>query len=489
MNVRLGPACNFVAAMAALASAAALLLDVWTGGIGSLGKLAGAATGLAAAGLACGLLWRRDRRHLAAADRFVSDLCNTPPQQFGGDIEQLLPRVEDAGALAPTLTQLRDYLMRLSGTYQQSERDRARAEVRYRRFVSQSEQLREILQGLREPVLAINQYDELIMANNSAAELFHFDNGDIEKQAVATLIECQELVELLQETRRRRTAGQRACEVMVDGGDGEQRWYNATVESIVPHQEATDDDQRGAVAVLRDISDHKEIQRRHAEFISAVSHEMKTPLASIKAYVELLADGDAEDEATRDEFLDVINGQADRLKRLIDNLLNIARIEAGVVNVKKEEQSLNDVLDEAFSVVQPAAEQKKIQLNKQLSPMYLGVLIDRDMVLQTAINLLSNAVKYTPEGGAVTLRSRAGQGHVVFEVEDTGVGLSEEDAARVFDKFYRVKKDQQMAPGTGLGLPLAKHIVEDVHGGRLQVHSIEGQGSTFRASLPNSKRT
>jgi two-component system phosphate regulon sensor histidine kinase PhoR len=240
----------------------------------------------------------------------------------------------------------------------------------------------------------------------------------------------------------------------------------------------------GAVAVLRDIADQKSLQKRNAEFVSSVSHEMKTPLAGIKAYVELLVDGDAEDDETREEFLSVINGQADRLQRLVDNLLNLARIEAGVVSVSKQQRSLNELLEEALNVVRPSAEAKNIELVSELSPLYLGVLADRDMLLQSAINLLSNAIKYTHGGGKVTIRSRLADDQVRFEVHDTGVGLSEEDARRVFEKFYRVRKDKDMASGTGLGLPLAKHIVEDVHGGRLTVESVLGQGSTFIVSLP-----
>ena len=116
--------------------------------------------------------------------------------------------------------------------------------------------------------------------------------------------------------------------------------------------------------------------------------------------------------------------------------------------------------------------------------MYLSVLADRDMLMQVAINLLSNAIKYTPEQGCVTLRSRMADDEVEFEVADTGVGLSSEDQVKVFEKFYRVKKDRGMAQGTGLGLPLAKHIVEDVHGGRITVESAAGSGSVFRVSLP-----
>ena len=137
-------------------------------------------------------------------------------------------------------------------------------------------------------------------------------------------------------------------------------------------------------------------------------------------------------------------------------------------------------------MVHPAAELKKISLVRELSPMYLGIFADRDMMLQCAINLLSNAVKYTPSGGRVTLRSRLVDTEVWFEVEDTGVGLNPEDCQKVFEKFYRVQTSKEMAPGTGLGLPLAKHIVEDVHGGRMTVESELGKGSTFRVVLPSA---
>ena len=178
--------------------------------------------------------------------------------------------------------------------------------------------------------------------------------------------------------------------------------------------------------------------------------------------------------------------QADRLKRLVDNLLNLVRIEAGVVQVNKQGRSLNELLEEALEVVRPAAEAKGIELAAELSPMYLGVLADRDTLLQAAINLLSNAIKYTPDGGRVTMRSRLLDEAVAFEVQDTGVGLSPDDCERIFEKFYRVNKNKNMAAGTGLGLPLARHIVEDIHGGRLAVRSTEGTGSTFTVSLPKS---
>jgi two-component system phosphate regulon sensor histidine kinase PhoR len=200
----------------------------------------------------------------------------------------------------------------------------------------------------------------------------------------------------------------------------------------------------------------------------------------------MLLDGDAADEQTREEFLNVISGQANRLQRLVENLLNLARIEAGVVQVDKVHHSLNELLGEAVELMQPQAADKDIELHADLSPMYLGVLVDRDLLLQAAINLLSNAIKYTPAGGRVTLRSRLRDEAIEFAVEDTGVGLSQEDGVRVFQKFYRVAKDREMASGTGLGLPLVKSIIEEVLGGAIAVESKLGEGSTFTVTLPSA---
>jgi two-component system phosphate regulon sensor histidine kinase PhoR len=362
-------------------------------------------------------------------------------------------------------------------------------EIRCRRANRQAERAKAVLSGLVDPVIVIDELDEVVLANPAARELLQIDAEKTEGRALARLVRCQKLVELLVAACHRESSRDRSEELELVDPRGQSRWYRVRATRLAPAgDKESEPEYQGAVAVLRDVGDQKALQKRNAEFVSAVSHEMKAPLAGIKAYVELLADGDAEDEETREEFLSVINSQADRLQRLVDNMLNLARIEAGVVAVNKEHRSLNELLEEAAHVVQPAAESKGIELATCLSPLYLGVFADRDMLLQAAINLLSNAVKYTPAGGRVTLRSRLDGEQVEFEVEDTGVGLSEEDCRRVFERFYRVKKDKDMASGTGLGLPLAKHIVEDVHGGELTVRSIPGTGSTFRVVLPSSKR-
>ncbi len=486
--------CYNLLATAALVLSAGWVI-AWVGGLltgsGSWpGRFALLSTGLALAGGSVALVLRYGEAECRKFRKHLVALCALDPQDLcNADTSQNTPSLPAHSSWCQVADGVRESLLQQGRRLQELEQARSAADIRCRRAAARAEQIQAILSGLAEPILAIDDYDELVLANRSAEELLEFDAQESETRALAQLVHCQGLVKLLTSTCHRKTTTARTDEIEILDQHGDSRWYRVTANKLAAAADQADSPEAGcygAVAVLRDIGDQKALQKRNAEFVSAVSHEMKTPLAGIKAYVELLVDGDAEDEQTQEEFLEVINSQADRLQRLIDNMLNLARIEAGVVNVSKQTRPLNELLEEAFQIVQPSAEAKQIEFVADLSPMYLGVLADRDMLLQAAINLLSNAVKYTPENGRVTLRSRLENSQVRFDVQDTGVGLSEEDCQRVFEKFYRVKKDKNMASGTGLGLPLAKHIVEDVHGGRLWVESTLGEGSTFIVTVPGT---
>jgi len=453
-------------------------------------RLALLAVGVLLAGGSVFLLRYRAKQDRRAVRRHFEALCRLDPQDLRSDtvLADALPS-ERNNPWHNLADSVREALIERCEQLQELEHARAAADIRCRRASTQYERIKAILSGLTDPVIVVDDYDQLVLANPTAEALFRFDADNLETRVLSQLLDCQKLTDLLKTTSHRKSGGSRTEEIELADKQGLPRSYRVTASKLSTSEAASADKEPapgGAVAVLRDIGDQKALQKRNAEFVSSVSHEMKTPLAGIKAYVELLVDGDVEDRETQEEFLNVIDSQADRLQRLVDNMLNLARIEAGVVSVDKQNRSLNELLEESLHVVQPAAEAKRIQLASDLSPMYLGVLADRDMMLQTAINLLSNAIKYTPEGGRVTLRSRLQDDEVRFEVEDTGVGLSEEDCQRVFEKFYRVKANREMATGTGLGLPLAKYIVEDVHSGNLSVQSTEGQGSTFAVTLPNS---
>lgn len=428
-------------------------------------------------------------RQQKALHRCLESLSQLDPYQLreAGEEDSLAIRALDQ-PLRGALERLRETWSAHSTRLEEAELARAAAEVRSRRAVIERDQLLEVLSGLSDPILVVGPFGELLHANAAAGKLLGLDIIRGAQSLVEQMASYGELNNMLAEARRRKTPASRTAEVCLTDTEGRKAWFRASVRTLLEAGEAEGTGDRatlhGAMLSLTDISAHKAMQQRNAEFVSAASHEMKTPLSSIRAYVELLADGEAEDEQTREEFFDVIQTQAERLQRLIENLLNLARIEAGVVAVHKEARSLNEMLQEAANVVQPSAEAKNITLVTEFSPMYLGVFADRDTLLQAAINLLSNAIKYTPPGGQVSFRSRLNGDEVVFEVSDTGVGLTEDDCRKVFERFYRVKKDQQMAPGTGLGLPLVKHIVEDIHAGRIEVASELGKGSTFGVVLP-----
>lgn len=472
------------------------VVEVWLGKPSLLVRAALLTGGAALAVLVSGLSAERHAQAAEAARRMIEMLCQQESTAFLPGAASALPDLPAGNSFRPVTASVKQCLQQLAEQVEQAEHQRTAAEARVHRIALERDQLKEILSGLNDPVVAVDSYGSVIVANSPATKLLKLP-ATAEHPALEQLARCEELVSLLTETRKRRCNAHRTAEVNLPDDAGRQHWFRISCRTFAdetgtaPNRSTTCKAPKdlagtqGAVAVLTDITHEKAIQKRNAEFVSAVSHEMKTPLASVRAYVELLADGDAEDEATREEFLGVIHSQTERLQRLIDNLLNLSRIEAGVVNVSKVPRSLNELLEEAVNLLEPAAVHKRMKLVTDLSPLYLGVLADRDTLLQAAINLISNALKYTPEGGRVTVRSRLDDDSVVFEVQDTGVGLSADDKLKVFEKFYRVKKDQQMAAGTGLGLPLVKHIVEDVHTGRIEVDSEPGQGSTFRIILPS----
>ncbi len=488
---KLVAALPFLSLVVSSVLAGAWLSEQWFGTVSPTVRWALMISALAVSAVAVMAHARGANRAQESINRYFDTLCQMNHRELRRGISSdMLPSVSPRDPWFAVFTQVTDCLLSYAERVEQADHGRAALEIRAHRAAERCANLEAIVTGLPEPVVAVDEYDDVLIANSSAEQLLEFDSHDSRQRALSQLVHCEALVDLLLETRRRRVDTMRTAELQISDEEGTSRWYSVTAHGIAPspgnEEEAVDTRMHGAVAMLHDISGQKALQQRNAEFVSAVSHEMKTPLAGIKAYVELLVDGDAEDEATREEFLEVINSQADRLQRLVDNMLNLARIEAGVVNVNKQAQSLNELLEEAISLIQPAAEQKQINLVADLSGMYLAVLVDRDMAMQSAINLLSNAIKYTPAKGKVTLRSRPNGNEVMFEVEDTGVGLSDEDTSKVFEKFYRVKKNHNMASGTGLGLALAKHIVEDVHSGKLTVTSKLGVGSKFTITLPKA---
>ncbi|MBL7107016.1 MAG: HAMP domain-containing histidine kinase, partial [Phycisphaerae bacterium] len=210
------------------------------------------------------------------------------------------------------------------------------------------------------------------------------------------------------------------------------------------------------------------------------------------------ADGEANDEKTRNEFYSVIQNQAKRLNRLIEDILNVSRIESGLVKVEKKPVSLELLIEEQLKMIKSYAEEKDItvtwgggNIGSNSNIIVMGqIFADKDMISQVLVNLLSNAVKYTKNGGTIKVTSEINDKDEIARVTviDSGVGIPEDEVEHVFDKFYRVSANNKQAKGTGLGLNLVKQIIEKVHGGKVFVSSEVGKGSTFGFDVPLATR-
>ncbi len=266
------------------------------------------------------------------------------------------------------------------------------------------------------------------------------------------------------------------------GIEAESRLYDVSLTCFPTHKGEVG----GVVMILHDLTREREISRLKSEFVSKASHELRTPLSAIRAYVEMLVDGEAEDAESRREFCQIIHAETERLSRLIDNMLNISRIEAGISQIERKNVDLKPLIAQAAETMEPDAKKKSISLHQKVSPVALEVEGDSDMLYRVILNLLSNAVKYTPEGGRVTISADSENltRSVVITVADTGLGIPPDSLNKVFEKFYRIESYKRVAQGTGLGLSLCKHIVETVHHGHIGVKSELGMGSQFWLSIP-----
>jgi two-component system phosphate regulon sensor histidine kinase PhoR len=422
-------------------------------------------------------LWRRIEQ--------VQDAEQQQPLRNRYDLSHLY-QAEDA-----VLRHLQTEIQRIQGK-------RRELEVQLRVCEGERRHLTAILNAISDAVIVTDAFNEVALANEAAAQVMGFDLNRARHKPIDEVVSDPTLVKLIKDTREGDDPSLRRHLEHEMGSDGDAGIYDVTLACVPAesgHHGRSDRQEQdgkrkngcgGIVAVLRDITREKEIAEMKSDFVSNVSHELRTPLSSIKAYMEMLVDGEAQDEDTRKQFYNIIQGETNRLSRLIDNILSISRIETGVVKLHREAFALQHLLADVIDIMQPQAQAKQIELVDQDFPVYCEVHADRDMVMQAVLNLIGNAIKYTPEGGQVRLSlERDDQaGMAVVGVSDTGKGIPDDALPHLFDKFYRVADHKKMAKGTGLGLNLVKHVVETVHGGEVGVTSELNKGSTFMFTLP-----
>jgi signal transduction histidine kinase len=240
----------------------------------------------------------------------------------------------------------------------------------------------------------------------------------------------------------------------------------------------------GAVLVLHDITEVRRLEAVRRDFVANVSHELKTPLTAIKGYVETLLSGGLDDRENNLRFLRKVEGHANRLTALISDLLSLSRIESGEAVARKEVVEVKDILAASMARLAPSAEKKGVRFETGLPEESLKIFADTEALNQIFDNLIDNAIKYTEGGGRISAALSRQEGKVVFEVEDTGVGIPAEDLPRIFERFYRVDKARSRElGGTGLGLSIVRHLVQALDG-EVKVRSSLGSGSVFTVVFP-----
>jgi two-component system phosphate regulon sensor histidine kinase PhoR len=354
-------------------------------------------------------------------------------------------------------------------------------EARIARLEQDRQQLRAVLSGMAEGVIAIDARRRLLFANASANRLFGLDGASVGR-LVPELIRSPQVQGAVESTLT--GPGPYTGEIILASRES---LLHVRARVLAVHgTPLPGSPPPGAVLVFHDVTELRRLERMRQDFVANVSHELKTPLASIKAYTETLLDWALHDENVNALFLRRIEEQADRLNQLILDLLSLARLESGQEVFEHGPLALVPVLGSCIESHRGRADAKNLSFGLDLGPLdyQTQVMADEEAIRQILDNLIDNAIKYTPEGGTVQVSCRFTGDSVVIEVADSGIGIPRDDLPRVFERFYRVDKARSRElGGTGLGLSIVKHLVQSI-GGQVTVDSRVGAGTRFVVQLP-----
>ncbi|MBF0595246.1 MAG: HAMP domain-containing protein [Candidatus Omnitrophica bacterium] len=332
-----------------------------------------------------------------------------------------------------------------------------------------------VLASMFEGIMVVDDKGVVQLMNPSLRKIFFIDAPPEGRRAVE-IVRNSVVTEMAEKLLK---GSERFVSREVFVGFPEEKMLKANGVAIRAH-----DKLEGAVFVFHDITELRRLEKVRQDFVANVSHELRTPVASIKGYAETLLQGAMDDKAALKEFLDTIYQNSDRLVNLINDLLDLARIQSGKLSIVPAVVEVEPVIRRCLGVLEKTVEAKRLVVNVRIPPEAARVLADESRFSQVVLNLLDNAVKYTLEGGVITVGAVVLDSKVRIDVTDTGIGIPEEDLPRIFERFYRVDKARSRDQGgTGLGLSIVKHIVI-AHGGEVLVSSVLGQGTTFSFTLP-----
>ena len=348
---------------------------------------------------------------------------------------------------------------------------------------SERRRLDSVLSHMSDGVLATDRRGNVTIVNNMALQLLGVDHEDdlIGKSII-------DVLDIRHDYTVRQLVNSDQREMIIDmSNDGNNLILNAYFSPIQRESGFVS----GLVCVLHDVTSQQKEERERKQFVSNVSHELRTPLTSVHSYVEALSDGAWKDKEVAPKFLNVIQGETDRMIRMINDLLSLSRMDAGTTKLNLEyvniKELLNYILNRFDMIIKNEEEdssKKKYKIERHFTKKDLWVEIDTDKFTQVIDNIMNNAIKYSPDGGIITVRLLETHNHVIMSISDQGLGIPRKDLGRIFDRFFRVDKARSRKQGgTGLGLAISKEVI-NMLGGQIWVDSVEGHGSTFYISLP-----
>ena len=337
-----------------------------------------------------------------------------------------------------------------------------------------------ILDSMADGVIALDREGKVLLVNPAVEEIFAIENPGDHGKNILGIIRNYELEQLLFHALKRNEPMVKVLKILTSG---EPKVFRVHLTPLRPSDSKTE----GIVAVLRDITERRKLEQMRTEFVANVSHELRTPLTSIRGFLETLLDGAMEEPEIARRFLEHMSDETERLTRLINDLLNLSKIEDRQFVPNFQPVDMAEIIHRVAPVYEPMAREKGLALLVKLSPNLPSIIGDSDMLTQVLTNLIDNAIKYTPANGRIEIKARAYEQEMKVSVTDTGIGIPTESLARIFERFYRTDKARSREMGgTGLGLSIVKHIIER-HGGVLEVTSTVGKGSIFTFILPAGK--
>jgi two-component system phosphate regulon sensor histidine kinase PhoR len=381
-------------------------------------------------------------------------------------------RVAEGDFRPMPLEHTHDELADLSGTLNITA---SKLDQTIRTLTHERNQSAAILSSMEEGVVVIDTEQRVIFCNSAFCQAAGVENMHWENRPVVELIRHSDLLSIMQSAFE----GKNVVHGEVVVGSVRTRSFAITSVPIQSDELIT-----GVVMVLHDITEIRRLERARRDFVANVSHEFRTPLTAIRGFSETLLEGALEDSGNRRRFIEIIHDHALRLTRLTNDLLRLAQIEAGQLQLEHRPVTIANIIDPCIETTRIHATQKGLTLEVQSSPDIPAMLGDMQSLQGVLQELLDNAIRYSSPGGEIKIKTALEGSEIEISVSDTGIGIPKADQARIFERFYRTDPARSReSGGTGLGLAIAKHLIE-AHGGRIQVESEVGKGSTFSIFLP-----